>query len=328
MIDNHKYVFILGAGASKPYGFPTGIELYEMMPTEVLANVRDFLGSNSELSVLINQAESFASMLGSVSERSIDKYLNIHEEFATMGRVFIATAILIAEAKARLPHIGMCEDRDWYGLLWDKMTEKLISASDMMSIHKNKIGFITFNYDRTLESFLYENLCNYLGKKGRDCESISEVISQIPIIHVFGKVADLPWQHGLFDWSEGEFDKSRPIVKFGDSKLFPAGVAYYIHKSIQLMYEERRTSAVLQQAKNLIAGASHVLFLGFGYREENMQLLGMPGALSGKQVYGTAVDMTSREKSRVKSLLGDFSNRTDTVFWDRKCKEFLREVFP
>ncbi len=332
MIDKHRYVFILGAGASRSLNIPTGLELYDIIRVRFLNDFQSFAPAiyrtEPDLHRSIQRVSRFTHALGRCSEESIDRFLNLNKDFLKIGTMAIATAIYASEIRSLRPHKREVKSDDWYGHLFQAMISDLRSPDDLLRVHENRISFITFNYDRSLENFFFENLLGYVTNAGKSRDEVAEAILKIPILHIFGKVGYLPWERGNFENRAGLFDPAQAIVNFGDARLVPAEVGFSLHESIQLMWDERRASLAFTEARKHISDADRILFLGFGYAKENLELLGMPGALRGKEVYGTALGMNDREKYRVKSLLGEFANRSGPSLVNQKCKEFLREVFP
>ena len=53
------------------------------------------------------------------------------------------------------------------------------------------VAFITFNYDRSLEFFLLTTLKNRYQKTEQECAA---KLKNIPIVHLYGKLALLPWE--------------------------------------------------------------------------------------------------------------------------------------
>jgi hypothetical protein len=49
-------------------------------------------------------------------------------------------------------------DRDWYKELFNLMDEKLRGPDAYLDFKENKVDFITFNYDRSLEYFLCHSI--------------------------------------------------------------------------------------------------------------------------------------------------------------------------
>jgi len=69
MLTTHSYVFILGAGAGKPYNFPLGDELY----WDISRNAETLFFDED----LKRGVKAFSEELRQTQGASIDKYLNI-----------------------------------------------------------------------------------------------------------------------------------------------------------------------------------------------------------------------------------------------------------
>ena len=66
-----------------------------------------------------------------------------------------------------------------------------LAVPTLEEFHQNDVGFITYNYDRTLEQFMLTALANTYGKDETTC---AEILAHIPIIHLHGRLGYLPWQ--------------------------------------------------------------------------------------------------------------------------------------
>jgi len=99
------------------------------------------------------------------------------------------------------------------------MTDELEKKERLSQFHRNNVSFITFNYDRSLEHFLFESLRYSFSEIPKD-EIINEV-KQIKIIHIYDKVAPLPWQ------DEQEGVEYKPKVSEGTLKTFSRNLHYY-----------------------------------------------------------------------------------------------------
>lgn len=128
-----RTVFILGAGASKPYGLPTGNELR----CDIIRNFRKSYGDH-----LITQqatekervrrgypticdATAFLSAFdGPNNMESIDLFLYRQPRFERVGKLAILLSILRHERESRFGHNTKEPDWDWYSLLYDRMTRE------------------------------------------------------------------------------------------------------------------------------------------------------------------------------------------------------------
>ena len=102
MIDKNKYVFIIGAGASIPYEFPSGNELYHIIKNEIIDYAKEFIEDPIpsipyDPHKIEADANDFAQALMLTEGISIDKYININKRFEEIGIKAIASAIIKRE---------------------------------------------------------------------------------------------------------------------------------------------------------------------------------------------------------------------------------------
>ncbi len=104
----HSTVLVLGAGASKPYGFQTGYELRDQLLEETLASTP--LNEALKASQLGEQAEEFIIDLRHSSRSSVDAFLEGRPDYLEIGKFLIAAAVLPRERKPLFP-----TTEDWCG---------------------------------------------------------------------------------------------------------------------------------------------------------------------------------------------------------------------
>jgi hypothetical protein len=110
-----------------------------------------------------------------------------------------------------------------------------------------------------------------------------------PFLHVYGVIGKLPWQKGSLRYCH-------------------TGNLHFIYKminNIELIYE--RIPEEIEKIKELIVNANRIIFLGFGYAKENLEVLNINNILTSRKdrpaIYGTALGLTKRELQGVHSLL-------------------------
>lgn len=309
-------VFILGAGASCPYGFPTGKELRTEIIKHFVDDCKSWLRHRGEDQKIIDieaaKAAHFVEAFQESHTRSIDLFIGRNPEFQFQGTLAIAFRIISAEHNSKFGEDIRDQQRDWYFRLFELLTDKLVKKDDYKSFCENKVSFITFNYDRSLEHFLYGSLCNSF-------HDISEVeitnqLKTIPFIHIFGQIAPLPWQNGKVSLKYG-----MPSHVLGNIDT--------LRKNLRTIYE-KKTIPFLKDARRLISEAKNIYFLGFGYAEENLQLLEISNCLKVSQmIYGTALGATERGIKRIKSLfhVRQEGHSNSTIIHDFDCLHLLRE---
>lgn len=295
-------LFILGAGASKPYGYPTGIELRSEIIRNFSSEIEDLLTK----SLLIHpqrvshqrQAKEFLEHFSRSPVDSIDKYLALNPNFSYIGRIAITLCILKNEKTSKfledMDPPGSNED--WYRLIFNRMTTTLKLPEDFMKFRENKIAFITYNYDRSLEYFLYDSFYHTFWQSRNDSKFLMTECIPFPIIHVYGQVAEL----SPLSWP----DESNYREDFNYLKEVEK-----LSEGVRVIGE--RSDNMKDKVKELIADYKRIFFLGFGYASDNLDTLDLPMAIDDDwDVYGTAKGMTEKEIGNVKSLfVRNFKNK-------------------
>ena len=266
----HKTVLILGAGASKPYSLPLGQELRD----DVIKGA-DKIGLLSTLSRVPISQDEFASFATDLSESgfpSVDAFLEHRQKWIPIGKAAIALCLLRSEAKSREKLFPPHQPKDhWYEALWARLR-----APSWQGFKQNPWHVITFNYDRSLEHYLVRVLCNNY------CLKPHTVCSQLPILHVHGSL--------------------------GDYDAFPYGgrIGAVEHEiaanSIRVVHESDVGKSEFTRAQTLVEDADRVLFLGFGFHEENMKKLApnkFNGLVEGLLVMGTHKRIKARQWDRI-----------------------------
>ena len=319
-------VFILGAGASKPYGYPTGNELKEFITSKLFTLLNRFIREREELQVVReacerNVREFVESFRGTVD--SIDLFLSRRPEFMEVGKLAILYSIFHFEHKSRVD----LTEGDWLAYLFRKMITTA-RKPNQLALNLNNVSFVSFNYDRSLEQFIYTKLINSFGEKIDSI--IKEQISQIPILHVYGKVADLPWEEssGLtvdYNANPNQIDmwRSSDIV----AKDF-GGLQEHWQKQIFIIEDERaQNQQNIDAIKSIIEAAKRVFFLGFGFADENMGIIGFPDILrDGQEIRGTIMDITPHEFKQTAARFMPYltDGRIRKNFLNGSCLDLLR----
>lgn len=285
MIIKNKTIFVLGAGASEPFEYPIGKALKKKLCHELSAlNIARLLASEKdEIDDYVYTITTFQDNFHKSAENSIDLFLKYNPEFKELGKKLIAATLLPIENQDIL--LDSYNKRNWYILFWN-----LIEHS-FEKIDKHNIHFITFNYDRSLEHFLITALYHsYSGKKSM--EDCAKKINSIDIIHVYGYLAPLPWQ------SES---CNRPYISQSITKRDLENAV----QNLFIIGEERKSDAQLSklnEIKSLISEAVYIYFLGFGYDEENLSILG-DNFSNVNHVWGTCLGLGEVKRNNAIKLI-------------------------
>lgn len=304
-------VLVLGAGASCDFGFPTGEELL----TQICDKLRNSHGVQRkvlcELAKYDDTVDRFYNGLGRADQPSVDAWLEHNPEFLDVGRWAIAMALLEAERKSNLK-----PKTNWYKRLF-----RALDAS-YEDFHKNQLKVITFNYDRSLEKYL-SDVFPYKYKQEKPADCLKE-LNLLKVYHIYGSLGPLEWQ----------CDKKEDAVPYGATVDYKTpGAKTIVHRAarnIEILPPEKngirteRTKTVL----GMIDWAKAVYFLGFGFHEANLWLLGLTrhwdAVYAKKKLMGTAWDLEYEALRRVEQISSGALGRSPQNLVQLKIHEFLR----
>jgi hypothetical protein len=299
-------VLILGAGASSPYGFPTGLGLSQ----SIIGNLRPLLphetrGKNDWVPFLrehfgipADEVHSFVQE-PNFSRLSVDAFLEHRPEYINIGKLSIALSLIAHEHEKKLFNT----QRNWYDYLRLKLNAPFSEFGD------NKLSIITFNYDRSIEQYLFMVLKHTYGETTEQC---AEQINKILMIHVHGKIGALPWQG----------PKSRSYEPMQDPELVEIA-----KEEIIVISESEDSSGEFKQAFKVLERAEpgKIFFLGFGYNDISLKRLKISRILSNDDktpiAQGTAFHVPDSDRHYIQTNWPiTFSNP------ERDVLDFLQNV--
>ncbi len=275
---NHKTVFVLGAGASVPYNYPSGYTLLRDICKNLVDTKHPNYRALIEMGCQEQDISEFRFALRYSGRNSVDEFLEYQPDFLEIGKSAIAVELMHYE---NLGHMMSLDSNNWYRYLYNMM------SSSFVEFGENAIGVVTFNYDRSFEEYLFTALKHSYGESDDDC---AVQIERIPIVHVYGQLGYLPWQKTE---PRRPYDASRDPK---DVQIAGAGIKI-IHEEHDLQF--RAAHSILQSAKR-------VYFLGFGYHPVNMERLDIP-SIATNHMKGTAFGLGSAEQQRARNLFGPHS---------------------
>lgn len=278
MITN-KIVLVLGAGASMPYQLPSGSGLRAL----ILA----YLHNSSSGGVwkalrLLNENEGeinqFKEDFQHFEQGTIDAFLEKRPQYLAVGKKIIAATLLPCEKDdflfreqdyRNLPKFFTTNIKrntfvplggNWYPFLFQKI-------EDFENLPDGILSIVTFNYDRTLEYYLFRSLLNLYEYRDND-EILSrcvKMMEKIPILHVYGQLGMLKHQ----------VENGQSYVPFGSSQGNNdwAERVENAAKEIHLIGNERESSPQFKKAHQLLLDANYIYFLGFGFDRRNLARL-------------------------------------------------------
>lgn len=316
-----KTLFILGAGASVPYGYPTGQELRKLLFTKSptrLEQSQMFDGVDS--SHYLDEIKVFARDFEKASDYMIDYFLATRPNHSKIGKIAIYNELLFCENNHGLRESSKDLSDDWMSLLYNEMTSGINNQDDYKHFNqKNNVSFIIFNYDRVLEYFFWESLKH---KFDLTSEQSNELVMGLNIHHVFGRLPDFEHVHGAITF---------PYQGFG------GGFSPHHRDAtnrIKTLHEREKTDT--ERISRLIGDAERIFFLGFGFAEENLDLLNLKKNVKKRvEIYSTAYGLSESKREAIrwslanaikKHFKSDKMRARDNVFmFPDKSKKLLEE---
>ena len=284
---NEPTVLVLGAGASQPYGFPTGRDLLLKICADLINEGTPLSKNMSTCGYPRDQQKAFRDPLFFSMLPSVDAFLENRPEFLEIGKTVLSCALIPYE---RLdPVHNRTSTMQWYEYLFSKIT----SVRDEFG--KNKLSIVTFNYDRSLEQFLFNALTNTFG--GDEAETY-QLLRKVPIIHVYGQLGQYPGIAG---------GVGRQYSQTVNTEIVSRCVS-----EIKIVHEGADNN-LFSEARKLLLAARKVCFLGFGYHEINLKRISPGKVLDHTSIYGSAFHLLEAEKKKAEALVVRYFQREITL---------------
>jgi hypothetical protein len=282
-----KITLILGAGASAPFGFPTGYELLRRVIAWADVNPGQ---TNPNLFSEFDrtQINEFREALEKSGKISVDSFLERRPEFIRIGKRAMAMVLIQCEHQ---PHLFKRDGKSWYEYLFNQLD------TQFDDFNKNQLSVLTFNYDRSLEHFLFTALKNVSGKSEDEC---AEKLKSIPIIHLHGDLRALPYTNNN--------TPARPY----NSEITVAALNIATNR-MKIIHEGIANDTQFAQAHKILSESEIICFLGFGYHPLNMERLGFKSSSinhrvdypkASKKIIGTTYGLTGAECKQIDSRYG------------------------
>jgi hypothetical protein len=282
-------VLVLGAGASVPYGFPSGRELLFEIAEELAPGTTSNLSRDLQVQGFIyEEIAPFRDHLLESHLPSVDAFLENRPAYLEIGKTAIAIKLIQKEDKKNLLRR---RKMDWYEYLFNQMGTQLNEFMD------TQLAIITLNYDRSLEYFLYTSIRSAFGLSHEDS---AELLRSMRIVHFYGQLAPLD----VIDHN------GRPYETEVRQSTLQKAVS-----GIKILVEGKEASPQIHEARALIKATEVLAFLGFGYHPANVNRLALDSVFHGTAL-GTAYGMGEDEKRRAQALTSKhkiwFGSKTET----------------
>jgi hypothetical protein len=319
-------VFIIGAGASAEFGMPLGGDLKAAIdgrvkftgaaPSEALSKqiIKSVGGLKTmrlaELGHLLSRA---IPRFGSMDE--VLHFLSHDDEIVYLGKIAIAHEILVAERRSHLFNAihGLSTweqcDISWAGRFFD-LALSGTKLAEIEAVFRN-VTVIDFNYDRVLPQYLHSTLVRSFALSP---DWASKCLAELTILHPYGSVGPLDWE-GV-----------AKTVEFGASDYNLSEIANRIKT-----YTEERDGTQLATIRKAIHQAHVAVVLGFGFHNQNIDLLNVPdlGPGPGRQLFMTVMGIDEQNHRTIEGRMrGALRVGGTTQTMPELGSEFLRKLQP
>lgn len=321
-------VFIIGAGCSVPYGFPTGAMLMQKLKDFYYG--RKFPRDTYDTSDIF-LVDLYQEHFGYSSTENKIRYKNVYakilpypeheklynqlmDEIVLPFSQSVRNSMMVSTDEFLKNRLGQkqseqadfgkrliayeilkAEQASWLGKIdWiQHLLSRIDQQPNWEEILKQKV-FLTFNYDRVLEYCIFLYLTS--DKQYADADAYS-FINEMQIHHVNGFIGSLE------------------EIPFG---AVENGKYHEIAGRMATVWEKRQNRDVSEKEKyqGFLRNAQRVYFMGFSYIPDNLESIGItPGAgiIQNAKVYATAMGLSSQNRLRISSYLDlkDFEKRNE-----------------
>jgi hypothetical protein len=183
------------------------------------------------------------------------------------------------------------------------------------------LTFISFNYDRCLEFFIYHALQQSYGIDERKA---ADICNSAKIYHPYGVVGALPYQN------------KNSNVSFGSEKITNRCVE--MAAGIRTYTEEAADDCQASAINDAVSKAERLVFLGFGFHRQNLDILAGPVVARAfqtpgkpKHVYATGFGISEYNRNKYRDDLcmrfNDINapNQGEVIVANCKCSGLLNE---
>lgn len=299
-----KTLFVVGAGASKEASLPTGEELKDTIAEKVdikfefgnkqisgdhqimealRQHVKDEEGRPGDINPYLHAGWRICDAMPQAT--SIDNFIDTHqhdEKIKLCGKLAIVQSLLEAERDSLLffeegnPDVKLefeALKETWYANLWHLLVDG--RRKEEIGQLFNNCSLIIFNYDRCVEHFLFHALQNYYGV---DSTEAMERMQALEVFHPYGVVGNLPWQATKGATPYGS--------KAGGGKLLS------LARQIKTFTERVEEEIELAEMRQRVQEAHTIVFLGFAFHEQNMELLKPENPTIATRVFATGLGIS------------------------------------
>ncbi|HTQ98663.1 MAG TPA: hypothetical protein VMH83_01675 [Candidatus Acidoferrum sp.] len=306
---------ILGAGASHGYGYPLGDELIQKIinsaEKEILLDP-SYTGQTN-LQVDLKFIQQMAHTLRFYDPVSIDSFLMNYSGntlFIKAVKMIIAKIILSCSNEKKFERGatydgGLKEMSNWYRYIWNALVAGVAPKDLADQRMQPNFNIITFNYDSSLEHYLYTRVDSQSSFLTADQKRDFKVKIANSIHHVYGS---------LLNFTGNEAGAKYEI--YFPPNYLTADFLSQCCKNIHLINEREKN---YQSLHEIIKKSEQIVFLGFGFDDTNIG----ESVLNLKDTINTRVSPSGKLLPVVK-----YTNFGDSALINSKVESFTKPNVP
>ncbi len=284
--NRKKSVLILGAGASSGLQYPCGKELIDQICL-MLNPERDPPSSYRKKLLRVgfqaDQIDDFQRRLRH-SYETIDTFLDHNRDLEFLGKLAITLELSSHEHRGVFGRDAFAV-QDWYGAFWNGLQK------NFELVRGNQLFVITFNYDRSLEHFLF--LASEEARRDLHPELVSWLNSD-RFLHIHGRMGCLEWQ------TQAPPERRRRYASDCGDNEDEDGLQS-LKRSAELILLPHESDRLDANVEVIVSDAERILFLGFGFDERNLRKLGFESwpRIGVRNVFATMKSDVSERKEKL-----------------------------
>jgi len=198
-------ILILGAGASADMGYPTGGKLRKQLLQAQPAAGPQVVSQSPNFTA--EQITEFQRRFHDSQLETIDGFLELTPDLRPVGKFMIAQRLFSSENDERIMYLG---EKCWYRKL------RMLLGNSVEHLRQNQLKIVTFNYDRSLEHYLYRSFAAVASEEER--RVLPDYIDNLGFVHIHGMLSRLNWQPGG-GRAYGQVQKGEEILAASQSML-------------------------------------------------------------------------------------------------------------
>ena len=331
-----KTTLIVGAGASCELQMPSGAELinrfaqgFDFTRFGTPTQTRDGLVLGQYLGKLAARLGKPEAVMHDAAERirfacrltsSVDNLIEQYSDdpvITACGKLGIVHFISQAEAKSLLrltPRAAGDLPIQGTDTWLYQMAQLITSGVSKSRVERcfDDLSIICFNYDRSIEHFMPHALVMAYGMPLKEAQQL--VAARLRIIHPYGTIGRLPWQQG-----------DQPEIEWGTEQPWNIqNLALHIRTASEV----ERDQSMLRAIRAAVTGAKRLVFLGFGFQPQNVDMLVDYSLSHEPEVMVAIQDMSQLLQDMIVRMLKrkTGTERDDTIIMlNQRCHEMLRD---